>query len=46
MDTPCIVFAIIQRERFERPIVGYVRNGGHVFAVGIVVDIMRAGAGH
>ncbi len=33
-------------ESVKRPVVDCVFDGGHVFAEGVPVDVMRAGAGH
>jgi hypothetical protein len=43
--TDTLVF-VLRWERIERPIVGCVFDGSHVFAEGVPVDVMRARAGH
>ena len=37
---------VVRREGVERPVVGCVFDGGHVFTEGVPVDVMRARAGH
>jgi hypothetical protein len=37
---------VLRWEGFECPVVGCGFDGGHVFAEGVPMDVMRAGAGH
>ena len=37
---------VVRWECVKRPVVGCMFDGGHVFAEGVAVDVMRARAGH
>jgi hypothetical protein len=41
-----VVFAVLRWECLERPIVSRGFDGGHVFAEGVPVDVVRAGTSH
>jgi hypothetical protein len=40
------IVVVLRRERLERPIVGCVFDGDHVFAEGVAVDVMQAHTCH